>query len=155
MTTLADFDTINDTDVSLSGITPELFASLPALWLPAGFHTLTFPDGSHRTFRVRLDRIGPFSGRRTLALLVGPVNTEEYETIGFVERDGFNLWKRHRTGKVAEHAAALWRLAKGEKIDGYELLKSERCTVCLRPLTDPESIRTRLGPTCRAKVGVR
>jgi hypothetical protein len=152
--TLADFEAINDADVSLAGVTPELFASLPALWLPSGFHTVEFPDGSHRTFRVRLDRQGTFAGRRTLALLVGPLNTDEYEAIGIVQCDGFNLWKRYRTGKVAEHAAILWRLAKGEKIEGYELLKSERCTVCLRPLTDPESVRTRLGPTCRAKVRV-
>lgn len=154
MTTLADFDTINDADVSLAGITPELYASLTPAWLPCGFLTIEFPDGSHRTFRVRLDRQGTFSGRRTLALLVGPLNTDEYESVGLVERDGFNLWKRHRTGKVAEHAAILWRLAKGEVIEGYELLKSERCTICLRPLTDPESVRTRLGPTCRKKVGV-
>src|ERR1043166_2092646 len=135
--TLADFEAINDADVSLAGVTPELFASLPALWLPSGFHTVEFPDGSHRTFRVRLDRQGTVAGRRALALLVGPLNTDEYEAIGIVQCDGFNLWKRYRTGKVAEHAAILWRLAKGEKIEGYELLKSERCTVCLRPLTDP------------------
>lgn len=154
MTTLADFDAVNDADVSLAGITPELYASLPAQWLSAGFHTLTFPDGSHRTFRIRLDRAGAFSGRRTIALLVGPVNTEEYETVGLVGTDGFNLWKKHRTGKVAEHTAILWRLAKGEEIAGYELLTSERCRICMRELTTPESVRLKLGPTCAKKVGV-
>lgn len=152
--TLADFDAVNDADVSLDGITPELYASLPAPWLSAGFHTIEFPDGSHRTFRVRLDRLGTFSGRRTLALLVGPSNTDEYECVGLVDTSGFILWKRHRTGKVAEHAAILWRLTKGEQITGYTLLTSKRCRICLRPLTDPTSIRTELGPTCRARVGV-
>lgn len=155
MTVLADFDQVNDADVSLAGITPELFSALPAPWLPAGFHTVVFPDGSHRTFRIRLDHIGAFSGRRTIGLLVGPENTDEYETIGLVFHDGFNLWKKHRTGKLAEHVGIFWRLARGEKIDGYDLLKSERCTICLRELTDPDSIRTRLGPTCRKKVGVK
>lgn len=154
MTTLADFDAINDADVSLSGITPELYASLPAPWFPAGFHTLTFPDGSHKTFRVRLDRMGAYSGRRTIGLLIGPDNTDEYQTIGLLMADGFTLWKAYRTGKVAEHTAILWRLAKGEEIDGYELLTSKRCRICMRELTDPESIRTELGPTCRKKVGV-
>jgi hypothetical protein len=153
VTTLADFDTINDADVSLAGITPELYRSLPAPWLPAGFHTVVFPDGSHRTFRVRLDRQGAFSGRRTLALLIGPVNTDEYQTVGLVMSDGFALWKAHRAGKVAEHAAILWRLAKGEEIDGYELLTSKRCRICLRELTTPESVRLELGPTCAKKVG--
>ena len=154
MTTLADFDAVNDADVSLAGITPELFASLPAPWLPAGFHTVTFPDGSHRTFRVRLDRIGIYSGRRTLGLLIGPDNTDEYQTIGLVSSDRFILWKANKGGKLEEHCSILWRLAKGEAIAGYELLTSKRCRICMRELTDPDSIRTELGPTCRKKVGV-
>lgn len=154
MSALADFDELNDTDASLSGVTPKLYASLPAPWLSAGYHTVTFPDGSHRTFRVRLDHIGAFKGKRTIALLIGPDNTQEYESIGMVGTDGFILWKRHRAGKLAEHTEILWRLAKGEEIQGYELLTSKRCRICLRPLTDPQSIKTELGPKCREKVGV-
>lgn len=154
MSSLADFDALNDTDASLSGITPELYQSLTAPWLSSGYHTLTFPDGSHRTFRVRLDHLGAFKGKRTIALLIGPDNTQEYESIGLVGTDRFILWKRHATGKLAEHAAIFWRLARGEEIEGYELLTSKRCRICLRPLTDPESIRTELGPVCREKVGV-
>lgn len=154
MTSLADFDTINDADVSFTGITPELFAALPAPWLSSGFHTITFPDGSHRTFRIRLDRQGKFAGQRTIGLLVGPCNTDEYDTIGLVSHSGFILWKRHRTTKLHEHANIFWRLARGETIEGYELLTSKRCRICMRPLTTPESITAELGPTCAKRLGI-
>lgn len=34
---------------------------------------------------------------------------------------------------------------------GYRLLLEGRCVICNRPLTDPESIRAGIGPTCAAR----
>jgi hypothetical protein len=135
-------------------ITPAMYAALPAAFLSNGFFTLTFPSGEHRTYRVRLDREGIHAGKRTLALLIGPDNTSDYECQATVAEDGFKLFKRFARGKTQEHAQLLWMLAKGDAIEGYELLVSKRCRVCNRPLTDEISIKTEVGPTCRKRVGL-
>lgn len=152
MSTLADFDTINDAAPPI-GKTPEAFAVMPARWLSNGFYTVVFPDGSHRTFRVRLEQLGTFKGKRTVSLLIGPDNTSDYETLGFVESGGFILWKRHRGTRSEKHVNILWRLAKGETIEGHELHLSKRCMICNRPLTTPESNERGIGPECWQKVG--
>lgn len=158
MTTLAEFDTAFER-LAPSAMTPEAFAALPARWLSNGFYTLTFPSGEFRTFRVRLDREGLFAGRRTLALLIGPNNggggeRGDYETLGTVAEDGFQVFKRFGSSKTSEHAELLWRLARGESVAGYELLVSRRCRLCNRKLTDPVSIATEVGPFCRKAVGL-
>jgi hypothetical protein len=152
--TLADLD---DDFTRLGGafeITPEVYAALPASWLSNGVFTLTFPDGSHRTYRVRLDREGIHAGKRTLALLIGPDGTQDYETVAVVTSDGFKMFKRFSRGKSQEHAQLLWMLAKGDEIEGYDLLVSKRCRCCNRPLTTPESIELEIGPDCRKRVGL-
>lgn len=129
-------------------------ANLPAKWLANGFYTMTFPDGSHRTFRIRTEPGGKLKGKRTIALLIGPDNTDEYESFAFIEESGPAIWKRFVKHKQAEHAALLWDLAKGELIEGYELRISKRCLACNRPLTTPESIDLGYGPLCRERLGI-
>jgi len=124
----------------------------PAKWLSNGFYTLTFPDGSHRTFRIRTEKNGIFKGHRTLSILTGPQNTNEYEPFATTEEDGFRVWKRHATGKNAAYAFMLWEMAKGVQLIGHELLISKRCLVCNRPLTTPESIALGIGPGCQGKI---
>jgi len=150
---LADLDNAMEA-ASLPTLTAEAFWALPAPWLSNGFFTLTLGDGSHRTYRVRLEKNGIFAGKRTLALLIGPDNSTDYETQAIVAEAGFVLFKRFRSGKSAEHATTLWRLAKGEAIGGCELLVSKRCRVCNRPLTDPISIELQIGPLCRERMGI-
>ncbi len=149
--TLADLDDDFARMGAALEITPELYSALPAPWLSNGFMTITFPSGEHRTYRVRLDREGIHAGKRTLALLIGPDNTNDYQCVAVVADDGFKLFKAHARGKSQEHAQLLWMLAKGDAIEGYELLVSKRCRICMRELTDAQSILTELGPTCRRK----
>lgn len=154
-----------DDDFEASGAawvaTADWLAALPAPHLSSGTFTLTFPDGSHKTFRVRVEKNGPFAGKRTLALLIGPDNCHCFENVAFVTGTGFAVWKRYASGKVEwfeklpVNAAKLWALAKGVAIEGHELLVSAKCKVCSRPLTDAESIRTEIGPTCRKRVGMQ
>ena len=152
MTTLADLDNDLESAGEFS-ISSEQFAALPAKWLSNGFFTLTFPDGSHKTYRVRLEHHGLFVRQRTLSLLIGPINTSDYQTIGVVAESGFQLFRAHRGGKSGEHAAILWTLAQSkEPIEGYELLVSKRCRCCNRTLTVEDSIKDELGPICRKKV---
>lgn len=120
-----------------------------------GFYTLTFPDGSHRTFRISTRPAkGKFApGKRVISILIGPDNTSDYEMVGFVEERGITIWRSKLNGagggKLQEYAAILWDLAvNGEVIEGYELAVSRRCLKCNRPLTDPESIERGIGPVC-------
>lgn len=120
-----------------------------------GFYTLTFPDGSHRTFRVHTKKAdAKFApGKRIISILIGPQNTTDYEGFGFVSETGVTVWKSKRgpkdiPSKLESYAGIIWDLATGEAIDGYSLHVSRRCLRCNRELTDPESIERGIGPVC-------
>lgn len=121
-----------------------------------GFYTITFPDGSHKTLRVRTSRDHKFAfGKRIVGLLIGPENTSDYEDFAFMFEDkGVVLWKRYRDKKVAEYADLLWYLGTVGPIEGFQLRADERCLICNRPLTDPVSIDTGIGPICRGRQGL-
>lgn len=124
----------------------------PALWLHNGYYTLTFPCGTHKTFRVRTEQGKAFRGRRTLGIMTGPsVEAGEFETFAFVEEAGFQLWKRLRSEKYENYASLIWNLAKGEVIEDHELLVSRKCKYCNRALTTPASIESGFGPTCEKR----
>lgn len=113
-----------------------------------GFYTITFPCGSFRTLRIRTEKHGPFEGKRTIALLIGPVNTTDYQIFGFVTDDGVQVWKRAKNTKDERYAELLWRMATGEEIEGHELVVSKRCLICNRPLTTPKAVERGIGDTC-------
>lgn len=127
---------------------------LPAKWLTNGFFTLTFPDESHKTFRIRTEQNGKFKGRRTISLLIGPDNTSDYEPFSFVEEEGPKVWKRFQNQRQAQYAQIVWDIAQGEPIEGYELKISKRCLACNRPLTTKQSIELNYGPNCRERLGL-
>lgn len=118
--------------------------------LPNGYMTISFPDGSHRTLRVRTQpassKFAP--GKRIIGLLIGPDNTADYEDFCFLTERGPVMWKRFANTKNQHYAELLWVLNK-EPLDGYELVMSKRCLVCNRPLTDAESVRVGICPICR------
>ena len=124
-------------------------SGLPAPQVANGFHTLTLPCGSHRTFRVRTERNGRRRGTRSVALLIGPDNTDDYEAFGHLTPFGVQVWQRNGSLKLTEYAGILWELWNGAGIEGCTLLLSKRCFRCNRPLTDPESLELGVGPTCR------
>lgn len=122
--------------------------------------------GEHRTFQIRTN--GPdasfAAGKRCIALLTGPDNERSYTGFGFVSDEGrVHVYKR----KCAErgdplttwqwYALMLQVLVSGASPDGmrgirtadYDVLEERRCIKCNRTLTDPESIRLGIGPTCR------
>ena len=144
----ADFDDAFGTPAA-----PIDAGSLACPEVPNGFFTLTLPCGSHRTFRVRTERNGRLRGQRTVALLIGPDNSGDYEPFGQLAPGGVAVWKRFAHARQAELAAILWALWHGELIEGHDLLVSRRCMACNRPLTDPESILTGFGPSCRTAKG--
>jgi len=114
-----------------------------------GYYTITFPDGSHKTFRLHTQKGGKLAGKRILSLLIGPDNTSDYEQFAFMDVKEFKVWKRFAGQKQAEYARKLWTLMNGGAIYEHELMTVGHCIKCNRVLSDPESIRTGLGPTCR------
>lgn len=125
--------------------------------IPNGIYTLTFPCGSHRTFRIFTKsadaKFAP--GKRIVALLIGPDNAsfDNYEPFAFCDDTGIQVWKRFKNQKQAEYARLLWMLATGCEADGYSLLISKRCLRCNRTLTRPHAIEAGIGDDCLATLG--
>ncbi len=124
-------------------ISREAFAALPAKQVPCGFFDLTLSDGSHRRFRIRLERGSFLTGQRTLAIhrvLDDPDRKQsEWESIGTVGAGGFVLFKRWRNEWEARWAAALWSLLNGLPSPGYGVEVEPRCWMTMRALTTDES----------------
>lgn len=129
-------------------------ADLPAKQVPNGFFTLEFPSGEYRTFRIRTEPGGNFRGQRTIAMLIGPDNGNDYESFAFLKDAGPAVWKRFANQKQAQYAAILWDLVTGGELYGYSLKISKRCLACNRKLTTPESLETGFGPNCRERLGL-
>ena len=146
---------LSDHDEAIDAIgRPADLADLPAKWLTNGMFTLTFPSGEHRTFRIRTEPSGSLKGKRTIALLIGPDTSNDFEGFAFLENDGPKVWKRFKNHKQATHVAILWDLVRGEELDGYGFEVSKKCLACNRPLTTPQSIVDGYGPTCRERLGL-
>jgi hypothetical protein len=106
--------------------------------------------GDHRTIKVstQAEDAKFFPGRRLVSLLVGPDNQADYRSFGYVDGDRVVLWKKHRESDFfAWIATALAN--PGHFSDTAEFMTDARCVRCNRPLTDPDSIRLGIGPTCR------
>lgn len=122
-----------------------------------GLYSVTFPDGSHRTFKIHTKQLTAkfAAGKRIISLLVGPDNEHDYEPFGFVDDSGISVWRRLRGGnkpsKYEVFAELVWKLATDEEVQGYDLAISRTCLICSRTLTDPESIAFGIGPTCRER----
>lgn len=130
--------------------TPDVPAPTPSA-IPNGYFTLTLPDDSQRTFRVwtQGEKAAFLPGKRLIGMLIGPVNTDDYEMFGEVSTSGVKVWKRFVGSKQARYAGIIATLVAGGTVEKCELLVSKRCLVCNRTLTDEESIRLGVGPTCR------
>lgn len=136
-------------------VTNAFFNSMPAPWLSNGFYKITFPDWSHKIFRIRFEQQGEYRGHRTVAILIGPDESDDFEIISIVKDDKFETFMGKKTPKLLEHLTYIWELSRGEKIEGYSLQVVKRCRLCNRVLaSDEETQRTELGEACRKKVGI-
>lgn len=117
--------------------------------LGPGTYTLTFADGHYRTFRVRVqgteESFAP--GKTILEHLVGPQNTDDYQSFGFIvsthQGPRLQAWKRFKAGHTDLLADAEYFLAH---LDEAEVART--CIRCNALLTVPESIALGIGPTC-------
>lgn len=135
----------------LSGIAPDGSLSKVSK-LPNGTYTIqNRKSGDHRTIRIRRQspeaRFAP--GKRVMSILTGPNNRTDYTGVAFVDENGVVVWKRYRDTDLGKTASFVWKLVvNGEHADLYEVLHEGRCHICNRKLTEPESIRTGIGPVC-------
>lgn len=120
--------------------------------------TVANPGGKHYTYRVSSKEV---EGGRTLyfvGLLTGPDNTGDYTYIGMLDDASGSVTMRLTRGSkmdadsvpVKVFGFAL-RVIQGMQLlpVGYTIQHSGRCGRCGRTLTEPESLRTGIGPVCR------
>lgn len=118
--------------------------------VPNGYFTVTFPDGTYKSFKIHTKRTtARFApGARVVSLLIGPNNEEDYEPYAFLDNRGIRVWKRYRGTGRDKFTAILWRLLNGDPVAGYDILVSKRCLRCNRKLTTPESLERGVGEEC-------
>ena len=111
--------------------------------------------GGHRTFLIKTQSAdSTFApGQRVVALLTGPDNQADFQGFGFVsDQWGINVWKSKRGGDFDKFADMLNRPAHYRREHGLEYKAAVKCRRCNRELTDPTSIDSGIGPTCREKL---
>lgn len=113
------------------------------------------------TYRISQGR-GKVDHLLFVSVLTGPDNTRDYTFLGTVFPCGSAQADRYRHGSqssikaTAQSALAFtwfWRhaLVNDETFMQVELWHHGRCSMCNRPLTDPESINRGIGPVCAEK----
>lgn len=117
------------------------------------FTVKSLRTGDHRTFRIHTQSVdASFApGKRVLSLLTGPDNENDYKGFAFVDSDGIHLWQRCDTETYQKYAAMLGKLHEHEAEGRVEVLASTSCRVCNRSLTDPESVKSGIGPVCAGR----
>lgn len=131
-----------------------------------GTYTIAHPKLGHYVVKLYTQLQGALAGRRILAL---------EQPVAFWDDEGqrCQVWRRFaspirlvelnaynwcNTWGLIDRKLALWcdlavRGSTPERhgfawTEGYTMLLEGRCVICNRPLTDPESIRSGIGPTC-------
>ena len=124
------------------------------------FTIVNTQTGGYRTFRIRRqDDSSPFCpGKHIVGLLNGPDNEGHYKSFAFIDDEGANAWRRlSATGpEWGQYSRALFSLIKEGELSpyyakGYKIKHSEKCFICGRTLTSPESIETGIGPICAGR----
>lgn len=109
--------------------------------------------GTRFTYRVEAKEGKP----AFVSVLTGSNNEADYTFIGSVfEKKTYRHGQKSRIGKEAPSAKAFawaWeKLQAGSIPENLEVWHEGRCCRCARPLTDPESIASGIGPECRKKM---
>lgn len=123
-----------------------------------GRFTIESPRGGHKTFQIRTAKGGNLKGKRILSIFFGRENTDDrqYEGFAFVNDDRIAIWGKKNDQTHQMYVRMLTDLvAKGESSElyamGYRLLMEKKCRVCNRTLTNPESIKSGIGPECAGR----
>jgi hypothetical protein len=111
--------------------------------------------GVRFTYRVtcKRDDKGAINSPHFVALLTGADNNSDYSFLGTIfDNTSYRHGRKSRVSPEAPSAkgfAWAWSfLVRGELPPACEVWHEGRCGKCGRALTDPESIKTGLGPVC-------
>jgi len=129
----------------------------------ATFTVTSRKTGTRFTYRVEaLSGTDDAAGKWFVGVLTGPDNRHDYTYAGMVfeQPDGSHKPTQTRNSKLPACAPSwmgfVWLVAQlnadADISRSAELDPMGKCGRCGRELTDPESIRTGLGPVCREKV---
>jgi hypothetical protein len=111
--------------------------------------------GSRFTFRIKAPRGKIDEPLRFVEVLTGSDNESDYTYLGVIDANGFRRTAKSRISADAPSARAIawaWpHIAAGSLPDTLAVYHEGRCGRCARPLTDPVSIESGLGPECRRR----
>lgn len=147
-------------------------AALDMAFLLGGhaFFTVANGRGDHYSFRVNAPKVeeGKPAGKPVwfVSVLTGPENTSDYTYMGIIAHVRFTAGDVHGerpefrlTGKSTYNPDSKpvrvfqWAMSimAGDRAlpEGWTIQHMGKCCRCGRALTDPESIRLGIGPTCR------
>lgn len=124
--------------------------------IPNGVYTVLLDDAgkTYRTLRVKTppDHFTVKPGTQLIEFLNGPDNGSDYAGFAFLAGRRVSIWSRFKTADALRQAAD--RLVADPMTAAREYVKrSNRCFVCNRPLTTPESIDRGIGPICAEQIG--
>ena len=114
----------------------------------------------HYTFRVNVkEATGTFPETRFVGLLTGPNNESDYSYVGILKDGMPPCLKLTAKSKYTPDSvpvklfnrviAAIWQHREAEiERAGFDVHHEGRCGKCGRMLTDPESIKSGIGPVC-------
>lgn len=139
-----------------------LAANLVITYIFAGnakFTLLSRSTGAHFTYHVqgKKDSKDPEKQVFFVRYLNGPDNTKDYSYLGAIfstNPQSVVTTKASKAGKNSSVYRALAFALTHPQCEQLEVYHSGACGRCGRELTDPMSIQTGIGPTCREKMGV-
>lgn len=122
-----------------------------------GTFTLTSKrTGNHITVKAETvkedSRWEAARGKQVFKFMVGRDNENSFACVGFIENGRLNMFKKFQNQysnrvQAAQYAAQV--LAQGIEEDDSVLVEGAKCCLrCNRKLTNPESLRTGIGPEC-------
>lgn len=122
-----------------------------------GKYTVVFADGKHITFCVETHKDGDFEGKTVISYLTRIDNNLFYKKFAFVNGKFVNLWKKFRASHTKGFIEKLEEAIRILQSDIYRAgknyaLKTGKCFICFRELTNPESIEAGIGPYCRKRL---
>jgi Family of unknown function (DUF6011) len=122
-----------------------------------GIYTVVYPNGEHRTLRVKVWEKKDGASSIVIGFLSGCDNESSYTYFGFLTEDNdVRFFRRFAYEQSNERLArirkAVATIAGDPKAAGLAYaLNSSRCCRCNRTLTVPASIHNGMGPECAGR----
>lgn len=119
--------------------------------IPNGYYTVVLREDRHVTFRLETADTTFFTtcafGTQIVSFLSGADNQRDYTGCAFVTGQQYRRWQRYHADTDLDAALTLL-MQQPETHAARYVLESNRCFMCNRLLTNPDSILNGIGPIC-------